>query len=146
MATKIDPAQLIRVELELLSPFYPWAQMFDDMGYQMPFPEVMMTSDRAYALSTQITGLLMTQSWEIDNVASYYLEPVEEATHEAYRLYTAISIGSLDEAWEVIGISSDSLHRYMHLALLGWVVKHQLSGRSFREVALAEGEWMLVAQ
>lgn len=146
MTMKIDPSQLIRVELEHLSPFYPWARMFDDMGFQMPFPEVMMTSDRAYALSIQITGLLMTQSWEVDNLASYYLEPVSEATHEAYRLYTSISIGSLDEAWEAIGISQDSLYTYMHLALVGWVIKHQLSGRSFREVALSEGEWMLVAQ
>lgn len=146
MTMKIDPAQLIRVELEQLSPFYPWAQMFDDMGYQMPFPEVMMTSDRAYALSTQITGLLMTQSWEIDNLASYYLEPVIESTHEAYRLYTDISIGTLDEAWEVIGVPSDRLYKYMHLSLVGWVIKHQFSGRSFREVALGEGEWMLVAE
>lgn len=134
------------VALDRLIPFFPWAQMYEDLGYQMPYPEVMMTSDRAYALSTQVSGLLMMQSWEIDNKAAYSLVPVAEATHEAYRLTTAVSLGTIDEAWEVIGMHYERLLGYMHLSLLGWVMHEQLKDRPMRSVPLDLGSWMLVAE
>ncbi len=134
------------VALELLIPDFPWAVMYDELGFHMPYPEVMMTSDRAYALSTQINGLLMMQSWELDNVASYHLARVEEATHEAYRLSLSLSLGTIDEAWEYIGIPTDQLLRYMRLSLLGHVLRTQLSGKSYRTVELPDDVYMLIAE
>lgn len=133
------------VALDQLIAHFPWAQMYADLGFHMPYPEVLMTSDRAYALSTQISGLLMTQSWEVDNTASYRLEPIAESTHEAYRLTTDVRLGTIDEAWAVIGMSADKLLHYMHLSLVGWAQHSLLEGRAMRPVLQGQGQWMLIA-
>lgn len=135
------------VSLELLIPDFPWATMFDDLGFHMPYPEVLMTSDRAYALSTQINGLLMMQSWEMDNTAAYTLVPVTDSTHEAYRLNSSVSLGTVDEAWEYIGISTESLLRYMRRSLVAHVQRTVFPGRAMRLVPLSDDDsWMLIAE
>lgn len=142
--TTMAEKNYIPIDLTDLIPHFPWARMFDELGYHMPYPEVLMTSDRAYALSTQVNGLLMMQAWEVDNKASYHLETIEQVSHQAYRLCTQIEMGALDEAWAVVGITAEALLSYLDEALVGYVMKTSLSDKSLRPIRLAQGSWMLV--
>lgn len=142
----MDTTQPIRIDLTELIPYYPWAEMFVDLGYHMPYPEVLMTSDRAYALSTQINGLLMMQSWEVGNDATYSLERIEASIHEAYHLTAEVRLETLDEAWAHIGIAEDRLLHYLRSSLISWVMATQLAGRPMRSLQLPSGVWMLIAE
>lgn len=133
------------VDFTHLIEYFPWGAFYDDLGFAMPYPEVMMTSDKAYALQTQVSGLLMMQSWGEGNEASYSLEPVE-ATHEAYTLNIDLRLESIDEAWELIGVPSDKLHEYMRASILRYVSKKELEGKTFRSVPLPERKYMLVRE
>lgn len=132
------------IELSSLTPHFPWSDAFGDLGYQMPYPEVLMTSDRAYAFAQQVSGLLMTQGWEPDTSISYRLERTE-STHEAYRLTTEIHLEPLDPAWEVIGIPLDRLIGYITTAVAEWVIISDLDARPMRIVPLSPTECMLVS-
>lgn len=133
-----------QIGLEPLIPHFPWTAMYEDLGYQMPFPEVLMTSDRAYALSTQVNGLLMMQSWELDNYLTYELTKVADVTHLAYRLSVSVSLGALDEAWLAIGIPEDRLKGYLSLALANYLAENELAG-GFKVASLPDGVYMLIA-
>lgn len=133
------------IDLSKLSDHFPWGRLYEDLGYAMPYPEVTMTSDRAYALQTQIFGLLMMQSWGVGNEAKYKMEKVE-ATHEAYTLDYELRLETIDEAWEYIGIAKPTLIEYMKQSLVDYVLSVELDKRSFRSVSLAEGRYMLVAE
>lgn len=134
-----------QVDLTHLIDYFPWSEVYQSLGYAMPYPEVLMTSDRAYAFQTQVAGLLMMQSWGSGNSAAYTLARAE-ATHEAYTLDLHLNLETIDEAWEVIGISAEALRAYMSASLLGYVLAKPLGGRPFKVVPLAEGRYMLVAE
>ena len=79
--SSFDPQQLPtagRLGFDTLIPFFPWGRFFHDQGYIMPYPEVTMASEDAYARYTQISGLLMTESWEAGNHLDYVIERPEE--------------------------------------------------------------------
>lgn len=133
------------IDLNDLSNYFPWGDMYEDLGFAMPYPEVMMTSDRAYALQTQVSGLLMMQSWAAGNRAAYELEQAE-ATHEAYTLTLDLDLPTIDEAWEVIGISEERLHTYMRIAFVRYVSATALPSKPFRVVSLSDERYMYVAE
>lgn len=118
--------------------------MYEALGYAMPYPEVIMTSDRAYALQTQVFGLLMMQSWASGNRAAYAMERAE-ATHEAYIIDIELALPTIDEAWEVVGITGDMLLAYMQAALLRYISDKALPEGEFRAVPLSEGRYMFVS-
>ncbi|MDY5858199.1 MAG: hypothetical protein SPK09_03095 [Porphyromonas sp.] len=132
------------IDLNDLSEYFPWGQVYEDLGYAMPYPEVMMTSDRAYALQAQVTGLLMMQSWGAGNSAAYTLERAE-ATYLAYTLTIDLQLPSIDEAWALIGIPEERLRDYMRLSLVRYVSDKVLpEGSTFRLVPLSEERYMFV--
>lgn len=133
------------IDLNKLSEHFPWATLYEDLGYAMPYPEVIMTSDRAYALQTQVFGLLMMQSWGSGNEARYLLERAD-ASVEAYTLSCELRLETIDEAWEYIGIAESTLLEYMHKALVAYAISQELSGRSMRIVELGQGRYMLVME
>lgn len=136
---------MVQVDLNDLTEYFPWGNLYSDLGYAMPYPEVIMTSDRAYALQTQVSGLLMMQSWGAGNAASYQLEQAN-ASHEAYTAELSILLPSLDEAWSVIGIQEDQLRLYMLQALASYIFARVLPKRAFRSVSLSPNRYMYVAE
>lgn len=133
------------VDFSQLTESFPWSELYDNLGYAMPYPEVIMTSDRAYALYTQIAGLLMMEGWELGNTASYELERID-SSHEAYMLTTKVELASVNEAWGVIGIAEQTLHAYIHMALVNYVGKNELTGKNYTSTSLGEGRYMLVVE
>ena len=133
------------VDFSQLTESFPWSELCDNLGYAMPYPEVIMTSDRAYALYTQIAGLLMMEGWELGNTASYELERID-SSHEAYMLTTKVELASINEAWSVIGIAEQTLHVYIHTALVDYVGKNELTGKNYTSTSLGEGRYMLVVE
>lgn len=133
------------IDLTELTNYFPWGEMYDDLGFAMPYPEVMMTSDRAYALQTQVSGLLMMQSWASGNMAAYTLEEAE-ATHEAYILTMKLELPSIDEAWEVIGIKKERLWSYMRSAFARYISATALPDKVFRLVPLGEDRYMYIVE
>lgn len=133
------------IDLNELTPYFPWGDMYADLGFAMPYPEVMMTSDRAYALQTQVSGLLMMQSWAAGNMAAYELR-MEESTHEAYTLEMQLELPSIDDAWEVIGITEERLVAYMRRAFVHYVQATALSSRPFRFVKLTDERYLCVSE
>lgn len=134
------------IDLNHLSEYFPWSAMYEALGYAMPYPEVIMTSDRAYALQTQVFGLLMMQSWASGNRAAYHIERAE-ATHEAYTLDYELELPTIDEAWQVVGITTEMLLAYMHTALIAYIQAKVLpEGTPYRAVSLSPGRCMFVAE
>ena len=129
------------VDFSQLTESFPWSELYDNLGYAMPYPEVIMTSDRAYALYTQIAGLLMMEGWELGNIASYELERID-SSHEAYMLTTKVELASINEAWSVIGIVEQTLHT----ALVNYVGKNELTGKNYTSTSLGEDRYMLVVK
>lgn len=137
---------MITVDLSLISDYYPWGRMYADLGYAMPYPEVIMTSDRAYALQTQIFGLLMMQSWGSGNKAGYILEETQ-TTHKAYIVEVEVSLETVDEAWAVVGITEDMLYTYMTEALLNYIQAQilNITTQDYKQVPLGNSRYMFVA-
>lgn len=131
------------VDFSQLTEVFPWSEVYDNLGYAMPYPEVIMTSDRAYALYTQIAGLLMMEGWEAGNAARYTLERID-SPHEAYMLETTLELASINEAWEVIGIAEPTLRMYLHQALENYARKEELSGRAHTSTKLGDNKSMIV--
>lgn len=133
------------IDLTRLTEYFPWGEMYADLGFAMPYPEVLMMNDKAYALHAQVTGLLMMQSWGAGNAAGYSTTRAE-SPREAYTVELMLDLPTLDEAWPVIGIPYETLLRYMTTALLDYVRAVALPQHSFRTVQLAEGRYMFVAE
>lgn len=139
MNTTVAPEQ---VDINLLIKHFPWTELCQDYGFAMPYPEVMMTSDRAHALYTQISGLLLPLAWEIDNQSSY--EVVAHPTiPDGYVLRINVKLPVLDEAWEFIGFPEDSVRRYLTLATYYYVTKELWGDKAYRYFPLEEGEWLI---
>lgn len=130
------------IDLGQLSGHMPWSEIFRDMGYPMPYPEVVMAGELAYAQYTQMNSLLMTLAWELDNRAHYHLERAE-TSYEAYMMEVDLELGTIHEAWEVIGISPERLHDYLLQAVASWARHQALSQREVKMVRLMPKRWML---
>ena len=110
--SSFDPQQLPtagRLGFDTLIPFFPWGRFFHDQGYIMPYPEITMASEDAYARYTQITGLLMTESWEAGNHLDYVIERPEEPEADYLLLRLALSLDTVSEVWEYLSVSQDHL-------------------------------------
>lgn len=141
MNKTITPEQ---VDLNLLIRHFPWTELCQDYGFAMPYPEVMMTSDRAHALYTQISGLLLPLAWEIDNQSSY--EIVEHSTvPDGLILRIVVQLPILDEAWEVIGFPEVLVKRYLTLATFSYLTKELWADKPYRYFPLEEGAWLIAS-
>lgn len=97
---------MLQINHDLIMRSFPWALLFDDLGYQMPYPDVLMTSDRAYALHTQVSALLLDLVYD----------PAFRA--EVAGGLPTVQLGAIDEAWAYIGVDDERLLRYMQLSTL----------------------------
>ena len=132
--SSFDPQQLPtagRLGFDTLIPFFPWGRFFHDQGYIMPYPEVTMASEDAYARYTQISGLLMTESWEAGNHLDYVIERPEEPEADYLLLRLALSLDTVSEVWDYLSVSQDQLRTYHLLAALALVRKVGLLGQQF---------------
>lgn len=132
--SSFDPQQLPtagRLGFDTLIPFFPWGRFFHDQGYIMPYPEVTMASEDAYARYTQISGLLMTESWEAGNHLDYVIERPEEPESDYLLLRLALSLDTVSEVWDYLSVSQDQLRTYHLLAALALVRKVGLLGQQF---------------
>ena len=132
--SSFDPQQLPtagRLGFDTLIPFFPWGRFFHDQGYIMPYPEVTMASEDAYARYTQISGLLMTESWEAGNHLDYVIERPEELEVDYLLLRLALSLDTVSEVWDYLSVSQDQLRTYHLLAALALVRKVGLLGQQF---------------
>ncbi len=132
--SSFDPQQLPtagRLGFDTLIPFFPWGRFFHDQGYIMPYPEVTMASEDAYARYTQISGLLMTESWEAGNHLDYVIERPEEPESDYLILRLALSLDTVSEVWDYLSVSQDQLRTYHLLAALALVRKVGLLGQQF---------------
>ena len=132
--SSFDPQQLPtagRLGFDTLIPFFPWGRFFHDQGYIMPYPEVTMASEGAYARYTQISGLLMTESWEAGNHLDYVIERPEEPESDYLLLRLALSLDTVSEVWDYLSVSQDQLRTYHLLAALALVRKVGLLGQQF---------------
>lgn len=132
--SSFDPQQLPtagRLGFDTLIPFFPWGRFFHDQGYIMPYPEVTMASEDAYARYTQVSGLLMTESWEAGNHLDYVIERPEEPEVDYLLLRLALSLDTVSEVWDYLSVSQDQLRTYHLLAALALVRKVGLLGQQF---------------
>ena len=132
--SSFDPQQLPtagRLGFDTLIPFFPWGRFFHDQGYIMPYPEVTMASEDAYARYTQISGLLMTESWEAGNHLDYVIERPEEPESDYLILRLALSLDTVSEVWDYLSVSQDQLRTYHLLAALALVRKVGLLDQQF---------------
>ena len=132
--SSFDPQQLPtagRLGFDTLIPFFPWGRFFHDQGYIMPYPEVTMASEDAYARYTQISGLLMTESWEAGNHLDYVIERPKEPEADYLLLRLTLSLDTVSEVWDYLSVSQDQLRTYHLLAALALVRKVGLLGQQF---------------
>ncbi|KGN70018.1 hypothetical protein HQ37_04660 [Porphyromonas sp. COT-239 OH1446] len=130
------------IDLNLLIRHFPWKELCRDYGFAIPYPEVMMTSDRAHALYTQISGLLLPLAWELDNEVRYRLE-AHPMQSEAELLFVEVELKVLDEAWEVIGFPRSTVERYLSLAAYAHLSGELWAERKRRYFGLDEGSWLV---
>ena len=90
-----------------------------------------MASEDAYARYTQISGLLMTESWEAGNHLDYVIERPEEPEADYLLLRLALSLDTVSEVWDYLSVSQDQLRTYHLLAALALVRKVGLLGQQF---------------
>ena len=119
-----------RISLDALIPFFPWAPFCRDQGFTMPYPEIMMISDQAYNLYTQISGLLMTEAWEIGNELRYRIEAVE-GNESQYILELELSLENFSEIWALMEVSRERVISYLYIAAVGYVRHSGLLGLRF---------------
>ncbi|KGO01613.1 hypothetical protein [Porphyromonas sp. COT-290 OH3588] len=131
-------------DLGQVASYMPWVEVFQDMGYPMPYPEVVMAGELAYAQFTQMNSLLMMLSWEGNNQAHYRIEPVE-ASYEAYRLSVDLQLESISEAWGIIGISDAKLRDYLLQGVALWARHKKLPNSQLKMIRIAPTEWMMTA-
>ncbi|KGN84455.1 hypothetical protein [Porphyromonas sp. COT-290 OH860] len=131
-------------DLGQVASYMPWVEVFQDMGYPMPYPEVVMAGELAYAQFTQMNSLLMMLSWEGNNQAHYRLEAVE-ASYEAYRLSVNLQLESISEAWGMIGISDAKLRDYLLQGVALWARHKKLPNSQLKMIRIAPTEWMMTA-
>lgn len=139
-----DKSALQPADLGQVASYMPWVEVFQDMGYPMPYPEVVMAGELAYAQFTQMNSLLMMLSWEGNNQAHYHLEPVE-ASYEAYRLSVDLQLESISEAWGIIGISDAKLRDYLLQGVALWARHKELPNSELKMIRIAPTEWMMTA-
>ena len=96
----------------------------------MPYPEIMMISDQAYNLYTQISGLLMTEAWEIGNELRYRIEAVE-GNESQYTLELELSLENFSEIWALMEVSRERVISYLYIAAVGYVRQSGLLGLRF---------------
>lgn len=129
-----DPHQLPlsgRLGFDILIPYFPWGRFFHDQGYIMPYPEVTLASEDAYARYTQVSGLLMTESWEPGNHLDYIIEHPEEGEADHYILRFSLSLETVSEVWEYLSTSAEQLRTYHLLSGMALVRKVGLLGQAF---------------
>lgn len=131
-------------DLGQVASYMPWVEVFQDMGYPMPYPEVVMAGELAYAQFTQMNSLLMMLSWEGNNQAHYRLEAVE-SSYEAYRLSVDLQLESISEAWGIIGISDAKLRDYLLQGVALWARHKKLPNSQLKMIRIAPTEWMMTA-
>ena len=120
-----------KLPLDALIPFFPWALLCRDQGFTMPYPEIMMISDQAYNLYTQISGLLVTEVWEAGNELRYQIDGLE------------LSLESFSEIWFLIGISRERVISYLYLAAIAYIRHSGLLGLRFSCEHIAEQTCLL---
>ncbi|MDO4692430.1 MAG: hypothetical protein Q4A64_06125 [Porphyromonadaceae bacterium] len=138
-----DKSTLQPADLGQVASYMPWVEVFQDMGYPMPYPEVVMAGELAYAQFTQMNSLLMMLSWESDNQAHYALERVE-ASYEAYRLGVQLQLETISEAWSIVGISDAKLRDYLLQGVALWARHKELPNRELKMVRLSDEQWMVM--
>lgn len=132
------------VDLGQLGAHMPWAEVFADLKYPMPYPEVVMAGELAYAQFTQMNSLLSMLSWEGDSRASYTLTPLS-AGGEVYRLTVEVVLeGYAQEAWELLGIGQEQLRSYVQAAVAAWAVHRQFASRGAQSVRIDEVSWTVI--
>lgn len=133
------------IDLGQLQEYMPWKQVFEDLQYPMPYPEVVMAGELAYAQYTQMVSLLMMLSWEAGNKATFTLEHVD-ATVEAYILDIDFALQNINDGWDVVGITPERLKDYLTQAAASWAQYNTLSGKNIRAVRLEPNKWMLTVE
>lgn len=136
------------VDLGQLSAHMPWAQVFEDLQYPMPYPEVVMAGELAFAQFTQMNSLLMMLSWEGDSRASYTLERLTPddptASAEVYRLSIEVYLDGFNEGWAVLGISEPSLLDYIQQAVAAWAIHQHWANKQTRSVRVDDQMWNVI--
>ena len=97
----------------------------------MPYPEIMMISDQAYNLYTQISGLLVTEAWEVGNELRYQIDAIGDSEAGQYTLGLELSLESFSEIWSLIGISRERVISYLYLAAIAYIRHSGLLGLRF---------------
>ena len=120
-----------KLPLDALIPFFPWALLCRDQGFTMPYPEIMMISVQAYNLYTQISGLLVTEAWEVGNELRYQIDAIGDSEAGQYTLGLELSLESFSEIWSLIGISRERVISYLYLAAIAYIRHSGLLGLRF---------------
>lgn len=127
----------------------PWAKVFADLKYPMPYPEVVMAGELAYAQFTQMNSLLSMLAWEGDSRASYTFTPLTEpdqgeGSPSIYRLTVDVQLDGYNEAWAMLGIGQDQLLGYVQQAVASWAIARLSSGQEVRSVQIDEANWTVM--
>ena len=107
----------------------------------MPYPEIMMISDQAYNLYTQISGLLVTE--EVRNELRYQIDATDDSEAGQYTLGLELSLESFSEIWSLIGISRERVISYLYLAAIAYIRHSGLLGLRFSCEHIAEQTCLL---
>ncbi|MDO4707829.1 MAG: hypothetical protein Q4A61_05355 [Porphyromonadaceae bacterium] len=137
------------VDLGQLGAHMPWTEVFADLKYPMPYPEVVMAGELAYAQFTQMNSLLMMLSWEGDSRASYTLTPLAggegmEVPNQVYRLMVDVRLDGYNEAWATLGITELQLLGYVQQAVAAWAMHKQWGSTAVRSVRIDETSWTVM--
>lgn len=137
------------VDLGQIAVHMPWAQVFEDLKYPMPYPEVVMAGELAYAQFTQMNSLLMMLAWEGDSKATYSLELLSDSTAaapmpELYHLTVTVQLDGFNEGWNALGISEEALLDYLKQAVACWAMKHRWANQTVRSTRINAESWTIM--
>lgn len=136
------------IDLGQIGTHMPWATIFADLKYPMPYPEVVMAGELAYAQFTQMNSLLSMLAWAGDSHAAYTLTPLsvggEAGAPEVYRLEVEVQLDCDSEAWASLGIGAEQLMGYVREAAAAWAVHRLWPGREVRSARVDEVSWTLM--
>lgn len=102
-----------------------------------------MISDQAYNLYTQISGLLVTEAWEVGNELRYQIDAIGDSEAGQYTLGLELSLESFSEIWSLIGISRERVISYLYLAAIAYIRHFGLLGLRFSCEHIAEQTCLL---
>lgn len=120
---------ILDIKLHKLIPYFPWKEWCESKDFAMPFPEILALSDHAFAMYTQITGLLLDYTSSAANAVNI---SCKEQDDNSILIDVDVIMEDVSEVWQVIGINNEDLKKYTSFMVRNYISKEILTDTDYK--------------